>query len=214
MGCPTLGEITERVILQRFEHGWMLWQARRDTAPPTIYVLFDGSQKYLRFDDTYTPGVDPLGTSDTPPGGLVAPVGGFGKIWREAGALSVRDRLGWATMAESSGDGAVETFQHGLMVYTPNPREIFVLVQARPIVPRRWRRCGEHMSIHSLTSAVLGAVFVGALVIAPGFSPRATRHLPSVPHATRLRGRTAGGANRFHCRRSRQRTHQSTVHGA
>jgi hypothetical protein len=143
VGCPTLGEVAERVVVQRFEHGWMLWQARRDTAPPTIYVLFDDSLKYLRFDDTYVPGVEPLNTSGTPPAGLVQPTGGFGKIWREASAPSVRDRLGWATATESGGDGAVETFQHGLMVYTPDPREIFVLAAStadRPAqVAQVWR---------------------------------------------------------------------------
>ena len=143
LGCPTLGEVAGGVVVQRFEHGWMLWQERRDTVPATIYALFDDSQKYIRFDDTYNPGVDPASTSSTPPPGLVEPSGGFGKIWREADALSVRDRLGWATATESSGDGAVEIFQHGLMVYTPDPREIFVLVAStadRPTqVAQVWR---------------------------------------------------------------------------
>ena len=143
VGCPTLGEVAERVVVQRFEHGWMLWQERRDPVPPTVYVLFDDSQRYLRFDDTYMPGVDPLSTFSTPPSGLVEPTGGFGKIWREAGALAVRDRLGWATATETSGDGSIETFQHGLMVYTPDPREIFLLAAStadRPAqVAQVWR---------------------------------------------------------------------------
>lgn len=143
LGCPTLGEVGERVVVQRFEHGWMLWQARRDTVPPTIHVLLDDAQSYLRFDDTYTPGVDPLSTSRTPPAGLIEPRGGFGKIWREVSLRAVRDRLGWATTAESSGDGAVETFQRGLMVFTPEPREIFVLAAStadRPAqVAQAWR---------------------------------------------------------------------------
>ena len=48
-----------------------------------------------------------------------------------------------ALAAESGGDGAVETFQHGLMVFTPEPREIFVLAAStadRPAqVAQVWR---------------------------------------------------------------------------
>jgi hypothetical protein len=127
LGCPGGNETGVDVVVQRFEHGWMVRQAKLDYRPASIYVLFEDNQHYARFDDTYSPVGDPLTGQFTPPPGLSQPSAGFGKVWREGTGVGVRDRLGWATMAESAGAGAIESFQRGAMVYTPNPREVFVL---------------------------------------------------------------------------------------
>ena len=40
-----------------------------------------------------------------PPKGLVEPVRGFGKVWREGTGARVRERLGWATATEKGATG-------------------------------------------------------------------------------------------------------------
>jgi len=65
----------------------------------------------------------------------VQPSAGFGKVWREGTGVGVRDRLGWAVAPESTGAGAIESFQRGAMVFTPNPREVFVLAATTPDRP-------------------------------------------------------------------------------
>ena len=128
----------------------MVWLARRDTAPPTIYALFEDTQGYARFDDTYLPGTDVGLGPLMPPAGLFQPTGGFGNVWRAAKAVGVRDRLGWGSAVESAGTGAVEVFQRGLMVYTPDPREIFVLAASTPDRPPQvsqvWRAYADTFS--------------------------------------------------------------------
>lgn len=150
LGCPTLGEVGLNVAVQRFEHGWMVWEDTRGATPPTIHTLFDDNQQYARFDDTYAPDTDPVGTSLTPPPGLLQPTRGFGKVWRQGTAGAVRNRLGWATTPERGGAGAVEAFQRGLMVFTPDPREIFVLAAStsdRPAqVLQAWRAYADTFS--------------------------------------------------------------------
>jgi hypothetical protein len=127
LGCPGANETGVDVVVQRFEHGWMVRQAKVDYRPASIYVLFEDNQHYARFDDTYSPDGDPLSGTFTAPPNLLQPSGGFGKVWREGTGVGVRDRLGWATAPESAGAGAIESFQRGVMVYTPSPREVFLL---------------------------------------------------------------------------------------
>lgn len=150
LGCPTADELGLPVVVQRFERGWMLWVARHDTAPPTIYALFEDSQQYARFDDTYVAGKDPDSAGLTAPPGVFEPVRGFGKIWREASAAGVRDRLGWATAPESPGAGAVEAFQRGSMISGADPREIYVLAASTPDRPpqilQAWRAYADTFS--------------------------------------------------------------------
>jgi hypothetical protein len=88
---------------QPFEGGYMIW--RGDTAE--IYVLYqDGS--YEQYEDTWQEG-EPIPGDDVPPVGLFRPARGFGKLW--ATELGVRERLGWATAAESGYTMLLETVQ-------------------------------------------------------------------------------------------------------
>jgi hypothetical protein len=143
LGCPTSAETGLDVVVQHFEHGWMIWHAQLDTAPATIYTLFDDNQQYSRFDDTYLAAVDPLKGPFVPPAGLFQPSGGFGKIWREGSIAGVRDRLGWASAPETPGPGAIEPFERGVMLFSPDPRKIFVLAantsDRPPQVLQVWR---------------------------------------------------------------------------
>jgi hypothetical protein len=128
IGCPWSPESGVDVATQRFEHGWMIWRGSPETYDPSaIFVLFEDDQHYVRFDDTYSPAGDPESGPAVPPAGLLQPVRGFGKVWREGTAARVRDRLGWATPPESAGRGATESFERGALLWTPEPRQVFLL---------------------------------------------------------------------------------------
>jgi hypothetical protein len=151
LGCPGANELGLGVAVQRFEHGWMLWEAKRsEYTPATIYVLFEDDQHYARFDDTYSPNADPLVGPAVAPPGLLQPTAGFGKVWREGTGVGVRDRLGWATAPEADGQGSIEGFQRGHMLWTPEPREVFLLAASTPDRPPQvlqvWRAYADTYS--------------------------------------------------------------------
>jgi uncharacterized protein with LGFP repeats len=146
IGCPTSSESGLDVVTQRFEHGWMIWRGARSRWDPAgIFVLFEDDQHYVRFDDTYSPTSDPVSSATllAPGPGLQQPVRGFGKVWREGTGAHVRDRLGWATGPEAAGQGATEFFERGALVWTPEPREVFLLAATTadriPQVLQVWR---------------------------------------------------------------------------
>ena len=77
----------------------------------TIYVLYyaDSLQNNGEvgiFADTYADGDPESDPSIVPPAGLLQPIRGFGKVWRENQA--VRDRLGWAVAPEQGYDAAYQ----------------------------------------------------------------------------------------------------------
>lgn len=53
----------------------------------------------------------------------------LGKVWREGTGARTRERLGWAVEPERSGGGAWQMFDRGRMVWTPDPRLVFVLAE-------------------------------------------------------------------------------------
>ena len=144
IGCPRSPESGIDIATQRFEHGWMIWRGARESYDPAaIFVLFDDDQHYVRFDDTYSPTADPESGTATPPPGLQQPVRGFGKVWREGTGARVRDRLGWAIAAEAAGRGATEYFDRGTLLWTPVPRQVFLLAATTADRPQQvlqvWR---------------------------------------------------------------------------
>jgi uncharacterized protein with LGFP repeats len=153
IGCPTSSESGLDVATQRFERGWMIWRAARNTwDPAAVFVLFEDDQHYVRFDDTYSPTSDPVSSPTLlPPAvGLQQPVRGFGKVWREGTAAHVRDRLGWATGPEAAGRGAMESFERGALLWTPEPREVFLLAATTADRPQQvlqvWRGYADTFS--------------------------------------------------------------------
>jgi hypothetical protein len=155
LGCTYQPERPATVAHQYFEHGAMIDVIQQYNpyggSYKLIYVLFeDGTVQ--RFQDTYVDGTPepPL----NPPPGRLAPVRGFGKVWREGTGARVRERLGWATAPETVAvanfppfpgpvptaapdpsatpippgqGGAVQEFQRGMMVYTgPVNKKIYV----------------------------------------------------------------------------------------
>lgn len=127
IGCP-VGEppvtLTQASAVQTFERGLMVWIS--DT-PGSIYVLYSDG-RYQRFDDTFVDGADPERGGENPPAGLLEPVRGFGKVWRNNPA--VRDGLGWATEAERGGQSTTQTFGQGRMIDVPQRGVILLLLHA------------------------------------------------------------------------------------
>ena len=131
IGCPATyppfnQEIAVQTAYQQFEHGAMLWISRTTyTQEKLIYVFFDDGT-FQQFNDTWTEG-QPVSGGETPPRGLVEPVRGFGKVWREGTGARVRERLGWATAEEAGGNGAYQRFDRGEMYWSSSINKIWVL---------------------------------------------------------------------------------------
>lgn len=105
--CPWPAK-TGRAVIQPFERGLMLW-----TEPENqVYSLFsDGSiPAWDSWTDTFKEGQPESDPALVPPEGLLQPIRGFGKVWREqsSGGVPVRDRLGWATGPEREISGALQ----------------------------------------------------------------------------------------------------------
>jgi hypothetical protein len=119
---PTAWEVT--TSYQPFERGEMIWSDRIGWYhQPVVYVLYADST-YQRFDDTFDPAVDPISGGEMPPNGLVEPILGFGKVWREM--PGVRDALGWATAGETPGVGRFQMFCGGNMVWISQTNQTYV----------------------------------------------------------------------------------------
>ena len=74
----------------------------------------------------------------TPPPGLVEPIRGFGKVWRNDPALA--SRLGWALAGEQGVTLTLQSFERGVAVYVPTLNLIYVLADDGPGAPAgSWR---------------------------------------------------------------------------
>lgn len=131
LGCtlpypPFDKEAVINTAFQPFEHGSMLFVDRTSyTHEQLIYVFFnDGT--FQQFDNTWKEG-DLVNSGLTPPKGLLEPIRGFGKVWREGTGARVRERLGWATAPEKGANGAYQRFDRGEMYYSASVNKIWVL---------------------------------------------------------------------------------------
>jgi len=105
--CPAAVADESYAAGQYFEHGLMVWVEDADD----FYVFYQGKdeQGFQTFDWISDIRLKPGASSDnrlgqTPPPGLQEPVSGFGMMWRgeiEDVRADGRQRLGWATEAES-----------------------------------------------------------------------------------------------------------------
>lgn len=95
--CPAAPARVSAGAEQRFEHGFLLWEA----VERRIYVLFDsGSPRWTVITDTWQDGEAICQIEPVPPG-RAHPARGFGKAWCYEPGL--RDRLGWALDHEIGG---------------------------------------------------------------------------------------------------------------
>jgi hypothetical protein len=149
---PNLRNIDLKVstAYQPFERGSMIYVDRtvyrndKQVREKVVYALFpDGS--FLQVADTWAEG-EPVSSGAQPPAGLIEPVRGFGKAWREAGGGTLRERLGWATTAEQGGEGRLIRFRFGEILWSPAPNKIIVFYgpeengafPAQDLDPRGW----------------------------------------------------------------------------
>jgi hypothetical protein len=92
---PSIGEIF--VAEQVFERGRMFWLEPVNQ----IWVITqdeEGRNAWYVFQDTYDDNEPESDPSLQPPAGLMQPIRGFGKLWREN--QDIQDLLGWATDSE------------------------------------------------------------------------------------------------------------------
>jgi hypothetical protein len=115
LGCPSEIERAVGMVDQVFQRGIMLW--REDTRQ--IIVLRGENRSTSEAAEVY-PDRFREGDSDDyalfPPPGLVAPIRGFGRLWRDR--ADIRHALGWAKSPERGFAGAVQQFQRGSMIWT------------------------------------------------------------------------------------------------
>ncbi len=128
--CPSpFPQIWANMVTQPYERGQMVWIEGINGGPGAIWVVFyDNSRQSLiwqQFYDSWTPN-DPTSGGETPPPGLVEPIRGFGKVWRENPAL--RNTLGWAVRPELPDSGHLQYFQNGAwMLYRASVDRVFIL---------------------------------------------------------------------------------------
>jgi hypothetical protein len=108
-GCPLGPGALVPMAAERFQHGEMIWLSGQDQ----IYILFGdgGNPAWLTTPNAWFQGQPESDPSLVPPAGLFQPVRGFGLAWRANDVLfgqTVRDRLGWATEAESPLTGSYQ----------------------------------------------------------------------------------------------------------
>ncbi len=131
LGCPLVPNANSiSSAYQPFQNGVMIWISSLGAQPQSaIYALYNNGT-YQRFNDTFTEGVDSASSGAVPPDGLLEPVRGFGKVWREN--PGVRDTLGWATSGEAGGTGQVLMFERGEMVNVSQAGQTYIMIAGAP----------------------------------------------------------------------------------
>lgn len=129
IGCPLAGPNTVGSAYQPYQNGVMIWLSSLGTQPqPAIYALYNNGT-YQRFNDTWRDG-DPQSGGEVPPDGLLEPVRGFGKVWRENPA--VRNTLGWASSGEAGGNSQIQLFERGEMIAVTQAGQTYILISGAP----------------------------------------------------------------------------------
>lgn len=112
LGCPLRGETPGPAAEQIFETGTMYWWGSNQQ----IFVLDGGrSGTWTTYPNTWQEGEEQTPLEPPPP--LVAPVRGFGKVWRNNPAVS--EALGWGERPESGLTGVYQRFEDGTMLFSP-----------------------------------------------------------------------------------------------
>jgi hypothetical protein len=118
---------------QPFERGLMFWQDNPDD--DLILALFYGADDdhgtWQRFDDPWREG-DLEQAGYAPPAGLLEPIRGFGRVWREEldGGPDGSAAMGWAVAPEQGFAGTWQPFERGLMLWNPVDAQLYVLLDS------------------------------------------------------------------------------------
>lgn len=132
LGCPLApAGINASSAYQPFQNGFMVWVSTLGAQPQSAIYVFYNNGTYQRFNDTFVEGVDPASGGAVPPaGGLLEPVRGFGKVWRDNPGVS--GALGWATTGESGGSAQVLLFERGEMLSITQTGQTYILITGAP----------------------------------------------------------------------------------
>jgi hypothetical protein len=103
----------------------MIWAGGGGSGGIIFAIYANGS--YQRFSDTWQEGLDPVSNNLAPPEGLIEPIRGFGKVWREGPGVS--QNLGWANSGENGGSAALQTFERGEMLFNSSSGQTYILLQ-------------------------------------------------------------------------------------
>ncbi len=105
--CPLYAASITDAAEERFEHGTMIWIKQLNLGETTtngvIFVLYDDGS-FKRSNDAWVEGMPESDPNLQAPQGLLQPIRGFGKLWREN--ADMQQKLGWATAAEEGYTGA------------------------------------------------------------------------------------------------------------
>ncbi|HEC21370.1 MAG TPA: hypothetical protein ENI95_00475 [Chloroflexi bacterium] len=128
MGCPVGDPQEVRGAFQFFEHGAMFWRE----SDHSIFVISElgirqgqETDSWWRVDDTFQEGEPESDPALVPPDGLIQPIRGFGKVWRNN--AFIREALGWATTPEAQATSLWQMFDGGWMMTGPNGSPIYVM---------------------------------------------------------------------------------------
>jgi anti-sigma factor RsiW len=113
LGDASPGSRTVTLLEQSFQGGLAIW--RGDTRE--IYVLQREGNTWSVHPDTWRPG-DRIAVDVPPPPGALVPAAGFGTVWRST--PEIKSQLGWAVYEPRGSGGSIQTFEHGLIVWTPH----------------------------------------------------------------------------------------------
>ncbi|MCC7372401.1 MAG: zf-HC2 domain-containing protein [Chloroflexi bacterium] len=113
LGAASPGSKTVTLLEQSFQGGLAI--RRSDTRE--IYVLRREGNTWSVHQDTWRPG-DRISVDVAPPPGAMVPAAGFGSIWRST--PEIKTRLGWAVYEPRGSGGMIQTYEHGLVVWTPH----------------------------------------------------------------------------------------------
>lgn len=128
-GAP-FPQVNVQIATQQFERGQMVWvPTPNSNGGGTIFVVFfDNGRNRLvsqSFYDSWREG-EPASGGETPPAGLVEPIRGFGKVWREN--QSIRNTLGWAVAPEAADRGHYQYFRGGnSMIYRGTTDRVYLI---------------------------------------------------------------------------------------
>ncbi len=134
LGCPIGSSISLGGASQVMERGTMIYTAG---APGDIYAV-TSDMRFRRVPDLWVSGVDPDSMGLTPPPGLLEPIRGFGKVWREN--LDIQGSIGWGASGESGTTATILLFERGRAIYLPTVNQTFILINDVGMTDRgQWR---------------------------------------------------------------------------
>lgn len=139
LGCAMGLPYSVAGAVQPFERGLMIYRPSQSPGTPGVIEALSADSRFTRYADTWVSGIDPDSAGLTPPPGLVEPIRGFGKVWRNDGALAAR--LGWALAGEQGVTLSVQPFERGVAVFSPAHGVTYILADdASGAASGSWRQ--------------------------------------------------------------------------